>query len=298
MDFIQKKKSLSQYTSWLVGGEAEFFCLPKNIEELKSCLQWAQNEKQQVSVLGGGSNVLISDQGVAGLTICMKNFTGVKITSADGAKIFEAEALAGTLKAELLKIFIKHKLAPALFIAGVPGQVGGGVMMNAGVAESFVPQEFGEIVSWFEVLKPDLSLKIYKHNEVEWSYRHCQGWQPGVITRVGIRWDGDADPALLEKVKTANHVRLSKQPLDMPSCGSVFKNPPGMKAAQLIDSCGLKGFKIGGAQVSTKHANFIVNTGGAKASEIWQVILHVQETVKFEKAVELSTEVVRLGLWS
>jgi UDP-N-acetylmuramate dehydrogenase len=297
MDLIQKKQSLASYTSWLVGGEAEYFCLPKNIEELRACVQWAQAEKQEVTVLGGGSNVLISDQGVGGLTICFKNFSGLKVLSPEGSPTFEIEALAGTNKSELLKIFLKNKQAPALFLAGIPGEVGGGVVMNAGVAESFSPREFGEIVSWLEVLKPDLSLKIYRHDEVEWCYRHCDGWQPGIITRVGLRWSGPSEPSLLEKVKAANHVRLSKQPLDMPSCGSVFKNPPGQKAAQLIEACGLKGFRIGDAQVSLKHANFIVNTGNAKASELWQVIEHVQKTVQAEKSVDLVTEVVRLGDW-
>lgn len=137
--------------------------------------------------------------------------------------------------------------------------------------------------------------QIYQHDEVTWNYRHSSGWQPGIVTRVHLKWKMEPDPSLLETVKKANHVRLSKQPLDKPSCGSVFKNPEGKKAAQLIDSCQLKGFQIGDAQVSLKHANFIVNLGEAKARDILSVICHVQKTVKEKTGVELKTEVVQMG---
>jgi UDP-N-acetylmuramate dehydrogenase len=120
-----------------------------------------------------------------------------------------------------------------------------------------------------------------------------------VIISAQISWPvNNPEPNVLDRVREANKIRLSKQPLDMPSCGSVFKNPENNKAAQLIDSCGLKGKSIGGAQISKKHANFIVNTGGASASDIWNLILFVQKTV-FEKTnIQLQTEVVRLGSWS
>ncbi len=294
MELIQKNQSLKNLNSWLVGGEAEYFCQPTSVEELKECVAWAQQKNLAITILGGGSNVLVADQGVRGLTICLKSFSGLEEVSAN-----EFVALSGTSKSEVLKVFLKNKLPPALFLAGIPGQVGGGVVMNAGVAESFVPREFCEIVSWVEVLKPDLSLKKYANADIDWSYRHSEGWQPGIITRVGLSWkNGILEGAILNKVKDANRNRLSKQPLDMPSCGSVFRNPKGHKAAQLVDSCGLKGFTIGGAQVSTKHANFIVNTGNATALELWDLIVRVQKTVLEQKQVQLQTEVVRIGAWT
>lgn len=293
MDLILKNQPLDIYNSWAVGGKAEYFCLPTTFDELKAVVSWAQERAVAITLLGGGSNVLISDQGIPGLTICFKNYAGIETQTES-----EVVVLAGTNKSELLKFYLGKKLAPALFLAGIPGEVGGGVVMNAGVAEAYSPREFCEIVNWVEVLKPDMSLKVYKHSDIQWSYRHSLGWQPGIITRVGLSAKGSSDTTILNQVKEANRNRLAKQPLDMPSCGSVFRNPKGHKAAQLIDSCGLKGFAIGGAQVSLKHANFIVNTGQATADEMWRVILHVQGIVLQQKQIQLQTEVVRLGHWS
>ena len=292
---IQNNIRLAPYTSWQVGGEAEFFCLPKSLEEVQQAQTWAAQKALTISILGGGSNVLISDQGVEGLTICLKNFSGVQVSEENGE--LKVIAKSGTSKSELLKTFLKHQLAPALFLAGIPGDVGGGVVMNAGVAESFKPREFVELTEWIEVLRPDNRVEKLFSKDLKWVYRHSEGWQPGIIVTVALRWPLEKDPKVLTQVRDANKVRLSKQPLDMPSCGSVFKNPEGHKAAQLTDSCGLKGYSVGGAQVSKKHANFIVNTGDAKASEIWQVILHVKKTVKEKTGVDLTTEVVRLGRW-
>jgi UDP-N-acetylmuramate dehydrogenase len=135
-------------------------------------------------------------------------------------------------------------------------------------------------------------------DEIQWTYRHSSGWQPGIVVRAGFAWPAEHECEandIAARVREANRARLSKQPLDMPSCGSVFVNPPGHKSGALIESCGLKGFRVGGAQVSPKHANFIVNTGGATAADIKAVIEHVQKTVKEQKAVALTTEVVFLG---
>lgn len=293
---IESDVELARYTSWLIGGKADYFCLPTTLDELREAQTWAQSRKLDLAILGGGSNVLVSDQGVRGLVCCLRRFSGVQ-TKEENQKL-HIEAKAGTAKSEILKIFLRYKLTPALFLAGLPGDVGGGVVMNAGVAEAIEPREFGEIVDWIEVLKPDGSLRRYTHNEVNWSYRHSLGWQPGILAQVGIVVPSSSDFEILEKVKQANRVRLSKQPLDMPSCGSVFRNPPGHKAAQLIDSCGLKGFRVGDAQVSLKHANFIVNLGHAKASDVWQVILHIKDQVSKKAKVELQTEVIRFGAWS
>lgn len=293
---IQTQVALAPFTSWLIGGPADHFCRPKNIDELREAQAWARTKNVPLTVLSGGSNVLISDEGVRGLVVCLKDFTGTETQLSEG--LFRLTVKSGTRKSELLKIFLKEKLAPALFLAGIPGDAGGGVVMNAGVAEAMVPREFTEITEWIEVLKPDGSLQTYQHDELRWSYRHSSGWEPGIITRVGLRWPHQPDPSILEQVRQANKVRLSKQPLDMPSCGSVFVNPPGLKAAQLIDSSGLKGYTVGEAQVSMKHANFVVNLGAAKAQDIWSVIQHVKATVKSQKSVDLQTEVVRMGDWA
>lgn len=292
---IRAQVPLAEYTSWLVGGPADWFCLPTSEAELEAALRFAFEKKIPWSVLGGGTNVLVSDQGVEGLVIGLRRFSGLQAREEQGR--LRLEALAGTGKSELLKVFLKAKLAPALFLAGLPGDVGGGVVMNAGVGEDLKPREFGEIVDWVEVLRPDqgMARQRLQAQEITWTYRHSQGWQPGIITKVGISWPLQPEPDILQRVKEANRSRLSKQPLELPSCGSVFVNPPGHKAARLIESCRLKGYQIGGAQVSPKHANFIVNTGEATARQIWDLIAHVKMTVKKETGVELKTEVVPFG---
>lgn len=278
-----------------MGGLADFFCMPETIDDMKSALKQASEQNMPVTIIGGGTNVLVSDQGVRGLTICLKKFSQYKVTEDQNDLVIDC--LSGTGKSELLKIFLKYKLPPALFLAGLPGDVGGGVVMNAGVAENYHPREFMELVDWIEVLKLDGTTERISKSALKIKYRHTDGWQPHVITNVRLRWPMNSDADILQKVRDANKNRLSKQPLDMPSCGSVFKNPDNYKAAQLIDQCGLKGFRIGDAQVSLKHANFVVNLNQATASDIWSVIIHVQKTVEIMKNIRLTTEVVRVGDW-
>ncbi|MCM2354444.1 MAG: UDP-N-acetylmuramate dehydrogenase [Pseudobdellovibrio sp.] len=292
---ISQNVNLAEYTSWLVGGNADNFCLPETLDDLKEAITFAKDKNLKITILGGGTNVLVSDDGIEGLTICLRRLSKISSFEKDGR--LHIEALSGTAKSELLKTFLKQKLAPALFLAGLPGDVGGGVVMNAGVAEAFVPREFMDFVDWVEVLTLDLQTIRLQKNQLTVKYRHTDGWQPHIIVNVGMSWPLENDPTILDKVREANKIRLSKQPLDMPSCGSVFKNPEGHKAAQLIDSTGLKGYRVGDAQVSLKHANFIVNLEKATAKNIWDVITHVQKTVEKEKGVKLTTEVVKLGRW-
>ncbi len=297
---IKENVTLAPFTSWQVGGSAEFFCLPETLEQLKDALRFAKDKGHKLTILGSGSNVLISDHGIQGLTLCTKKLKAKEINKTETR--LEVICESGLLKTELLKTFLKEKLPPAEFLAGVPGDVGGGVVMNAGVGEQIRPREFVEITDWIEVLSLEeenfLELKHYNRDDLSWSYRHCRGWEPGLIYRAQISWPlSDADPEIIQRVRSANQIRLKKQPLDMPSCGSVFVNPEGHKSGQLIDHCGLRGFQVGQAQVSEKHANFIVNLGGATAENIDAVIKHVQKTVLEKKGVQLRTEVVYLGSW-
>ena len=292
---ILKIHNLAPYTSWLIGGPAEHFVLPQDYEELTQAVAYAKENKLAITVLGGGSNVLVSDLGVKGMVICLQKFSGISYLLSDNR--IQIEALAGTGKNELLKIFLKHQLTPALFLAGLPGDVGGGVVMNAGVAEAFHPREFMELVDQIEVMTLDGELKIFKNSDLHVEYRHTTGFQPHIVTKIFMSWPYEQHPEIITQVRDANKVRLSKQPLDKPSCGSVFKNPPGHKVAQLIDQCGLKGTRVGDAEVSTKHANFIVNTGHASATHTWELIQLVKNTVKEKTNIEIQTEVLRLGNW-
>lgn len=293
---IKKDVPLAQHTSWLVGGNAEFYLAPESVEDVQEAVSWANAHGRKIAVLGGGTNVLVSDGGIEGLTLHLGKLQGLVQTAKEDR--LHIVAHAGTPKAQLLKVFLKYKLAPALFLAGLPGDVGGGVAMNAGVGEAVVPREFVEITDWVEVVSQrDAKLRRFEKQSLNWGYRHCHGWQPGVIVRAGFSWPLKADEEILQQVKSANRGRLLKQPLEWPSCGSVFRNPKNDKAGRLIESCGLKGHAIGGAQVSEKHANFIINRGGAKAADIRRLIEFVRDTVRDRTGAELETEVVFLGKW-
>ena len=294
---VQKNVNLASYTSWKVGGEAEFFSEPKTVENLQEVVNWALSEELAITVLSGGTNVLVSDGGLSGLVVSTSKLQGIEEVSHEGDE-FRLSVLAGTSKFEVMRKFLKNDLSPALFLAGLPGDIGGGVAMNAGVREKVAPREFVEIVDWVDVLQwnEDSSfIHRYQNSDLQWGYRHCRGWQPGVIVRVGLCWSEPSHAEVRQWVKEANQRRLSKQPLDKPSCGSVFRNPEGFSSGQLIEECGLKGKTIGGAQVSEKHANFIINTGDASSQDIFDLIGFVQREVKDQKNIELQTEVVFLG---
>lgn len=288
--------SLKAHNSWKVGGSADLFLEPVTLSELREGYAHALKHNLPVSILSQGTNVLISDDGIRGLTICMHSFKK-PIELKEDANYLKFEVLSGTTKSELAKIFLSRKLAPALFLTGLPGDVGGGIVMNAGVSETIVPREFGEIVEWIDVLSPDGSVRRLTHEQVIWRYRSTSGWQPGVIVGASIKWPLQEDPEIMVKVKKATKNRLVRQPLDKPSGGSTFRNPPGAKAGQLIEQSGLKGFRIGGAQVSEKHANFIVTEPSAKAQDIHRLIEHIKEEVKNKFQIELHTEVVYMGDW-
>ncbi len=293
---IKEKVVLASYTSWKVGGEAQFFSQPRNLKEIHELVSWSEQKKMPITILSGGTNVLISDNGVSGLVIQLSKLVGVSQT--EDKTHLRITAWAGTPKSDLTKIFLKRKLAPAIFLAGLPGDVGGGLTMNAGVGDAIMPKEFSEIVEWVEVF--DLAsqkLKPYSKDQLKWSYRKCEGWQPGIIVQAGLVWPLQELSDVVDKVFAANRKRMQSQPLQLPSCGSVFKNPPGEKSGQLIEKAGLKGFRIGDAEVSEKHANFIVNKGQAKASDIHQIIEHVKAQVLAKFKVRLETEVVYLGEW-
>lgn len=292
---IKSGHSLANLNSWKVGGEAEYFCTPSNIDECIEAHNWAASKKLAVTYLGLGSNVLISDKGIKGLVICTRKLKAIHHYEEEGK--LKIECMAGNTKMELLKLFLKYELSPALMFAGIPGDIGGGVVMNAGISEKLEPREFEEVVEWVEVLR-DGEIHRYQHKDLEWTYRHCHGWEPGMLVKACISWPLEPKtPEIKKLVKEANQTRLKKQPLELPSCGSVFKNPLPQHSGRLIEEAGLKGHSIGGAQVSEKHANFIVNTGNATASEMRSLIELVQKTVHEKFKVQLQTEVRYLGLW-
>ena len=205
------------------------------MEELREILACAKETNQKVSVLGGGTNVLVSDRGVRGLVIHMRSFSGIeekmKTTDCTWSVFREPPRLLA------LRSFLKRKLEPAVFLTGLPGDIGGGVVMNAGVDGSRVPREFCEMVDWVEVLRMDgRGPERIESSSLEWGYRYSRGWQPGVITKVGLSWSMEPNENIMGAMKEATRNRIVKQPINQPSCGSVFRNPKPHFAGQLIES--------------------------------------------------------------
>ena len=291
---ITTKEPLNKWTWWKVGGPAEYFCQPENVNQIKEAFLWAEKNNQKINVLGGGTNVLISDQGVEGLVISTARLNQLSYEKTKEKLI--VHCFAGVLKSQVMKIFKKHKLAPALFLSGLPGDVGGGVIMNAGVSRPFKPSEFSEIVHSFELVTPK-GLKLYQKRDITWSYRKTRGMEKGVIYKVRMEWPLEEIKNLNEQMKIELKRRRDTQPLDKPSCGSVFKNPYPQFAGQLIEKTGLKGFTKGAVQISNRHGNFILNLGGAKAQEIHNLIQEIRQKVYDKFAVSLETEVHYMGKW-
>lgn len=300
---IEKNKDLKPFNSWHVGGAAEFFCQPTNVQELSQSLKWANTQSCGVCFLGDGTNVLISDTGVKGLVIHLKKLSGLKFFQEKGRLCLKA--LSGTPKAKVMQVFVRHRLEPALFLCGLPGLVGGGVVMNAGLGgsggsdKSLSCREFKDIVDGLGVMHLDGQQEWIKKGQVHWEYRHTKGWGTGVIFEVKMSWPLQPLPGFSDRLKAVALKRSQTQPLKSLSCGSVFKNPPQSQwgAGALIEKAGLKGASQGPACVSEKHANFIVNTAQAQARDIHQLIKQVQKKVQDRFGVFLQPEVRYLGQW-
>lgn len=284
--FIKAGVELAPLTSWRVGGQAEFYCTPRSLEEVEFAMSWAEQEGYGLTVLGGGSNVLISDAGISGLVLSMRQLVGIEVT--EKGEQLRLTAMAGTHKSQMLRFFLQHRLAPALFLSGLPGDLGGGIVMNAGVSESRHPREFCELIDWVEVVRiVDGKTKrvLISAQEMNWTYRHSWGWQPGVIVRAGLSWPNQPDEDIAVRVREVNRTRLLKQPLDLPSGGSVFVNPPGGISVGIDRELWIEGISSEGSQGLRKHANFVVNVANATAADIDAVIRHVQERVLNEKGL-------------
>ena len=291
---VYKNVDLKPRTWWKAGGSADHFCEPKNLEEVKQAFLWSQDKGCKVSILGGGTNVLVSDKGIKGLVISTSQL--IKIEQKIQDDIFIVEAESGVSKASVMACFKKKNLAPALFLSGLPGDVGGGVVMNAG-AGAIAPCDFSHIVKWIDVCD-EKGLRRYKKQDLKWNYRSLKGWGgKGLIFRVGFSYPLHEDKDLNFKIKQALKKRRSTQPLHLASCGSVFKNPYPQFAGELIEKAGLKGLKKGSAMISEKHANFIVNLGSASAQDIHYLIQTARRDVKNKFNIQLEPEVRYLGSW-
>ncbi|WP_334333403.1 MULTISPECIES: UDP-N-acetylmuramate dehydrogenase [unclassified Companilactobacillus] len=277
---------LSKYTFTKTGGNADVLAFPKTREELVEIVDTARANNVEITVIGNASNLIIKDGGIRGIVIILPNFKQItvsdtKVTAEAGATIINT-----TIAAQ------KAGLTGIEFAAGIPGSVGGAVFMNAGAYGG----EIKDVFESAEVLLPDGHITTLTHEDMKFSYRHSLVQDDGgiVISATFALKRGNKE-TIQEEMDRLNNLRRSKQPLEYPSCGSVFKRPKGHFTGPLIIKAGLQGKMVGGAQVSMKHAGFIVNIKHATATDYLNLIHLIQKTVKEKFDVELQTEVRIIG---
>jgi len=290
VSFIKKNKIgllkenvlLKNYTTYKVGGKAKVMVYPKNTDKLIILLKELKKENIKYKVLGKGSNLIFSDDDFNGVLIKLDEFDKIKVDDT----IIIAEAGVDLIK--LAYRALKEELTGLEFASGIPGSVGGAVFMNAGAYKS----DMGYIVSEIKVLTPELQVKTLYNRDLKYKYRSSfLKDNPEYIcleAKIVLR-KGDKK-LIKELMETRRQKRLFSQPLEYPSAGSVFRNPEDDFAGRLIEECGLKGKTIGGAKVSEKHANFIINENNASATDIKGLIDFVHDTVKEKMNVDLKIE--------
>jgi UDP-N-acetylmuramate dehydrogenase len=285
---FKKNHSLSDLTTFRIGGPASYFLTAANNGELRDALMWSRDNGFPWFVLGGGSNLLISDEGFPGLVVRLgKDFSSIEISEKDGTVSAGGAVKLPALSSKL----VKEGWGGLEFLSGIPGTVGGAVRMNAGTRDGEIKDRFIST----EVLTTELENATYKGDEMGFSYRHSRLAEDGgiVINAVFGLGPRSSPSELGNKVREMILSRKDVQPANNMNCGSVFKNPRGMKpAAWYIQRAGLKGLRVGDAIVSEEHANWIVNLGNASASDVRDLISNIQEIVLEEHGVELEREVI------
>ena len=279
---VQYAVPLAPFTTWHIGGPADRYICPTDWETLTQFLQSLPANTDPIYWLGLGSNVLIPDEGLRGLVIHTRKLA----STITGTQTVRAEA--GVTCAKLARYCVKQGLGGATFFAGIPGTVGGALAMNAG---AFGGETWERVIA-VEVINRQGERHIRKPEEYAVGYRSVKGPSNDEWFVAGHFQFEQADPEqLASDLRQLIQKRNRSQPIGVFSCGSVFTNPPGEYAARLIESCGLKGFRIGALQVSEKHANFIVNHGGATAKDAIDLMAHIKDTVEQKTGIVLTSEV-------
>lgn len=287
IDNIKYNEPMKNHTSFKLGGPADIFIEPDNTDELVKALRTLKEHKIPYYIIGNGSNLLVSDKGIRGAVVKIgEKFGNVSI---DGERI---TAECGILLSTLSKMAAKRSLAGMEFASGIPGSLGGALAMNAGAYGG----EMKDIVEWVEVLDWNLELVRLTNAEMKFGYRKSI-IEPGnyIAVRCCLKLK-KGDPEEINSIMAElAEKRKAKQPLHLPSAGSTFKRPEGYFAGKLIEDAGLKGYTLGGAQVSTLHCGFVVNNGNATARDVYDLIKHIQKTVLEKFNVKLEPEVKILG---
>lgn len=285
-DRVRQDQPMDRYTSFRIGGPADVVFQPETAQEIIMAQALAAEDDVPVTVVGCGSNLLVSDDGIRGLVILLgKPFSQIEVQG----NVIHAQA--GARMSALANAALANGLTGLEFASGIPGSVGGGVYMNAGAYGG----QLSDVIVEVEMIRDGMVVRV-PAEEMDFGYRHSAAMDEGglIVGATFVLQSGD--PAEIRaKMDDLNGRRRDKQPLEYPSAGSVFKRPEGYFAGALIEQAGLKGCRIGGAEVSEKHAGFIVNRGGATAQDVCDLVAHVQKTVQEQFGVWLETEIRFLG---
>ncbi|HAA24525.1 MAG TPA: UDP-N-acetylenolpyruvoylglucosamine reductase [Ruminiclostridium sp.] len=286
-DRILYSVPMKEQTSIRVGGAAKMLILPSCRKEIAEIIKMLYRMKIPYYVVGNGTNLIVSDEGYPGVIIRLaENYSDIKV---DGSEI---TALSGASLAAVSNIAMLNSLTGLEFASGIPGTIGGAVAMNAGAYNC----EMKDVVAETSCIDEQGNLLLLKGAEHDFGYRSSRIQKEKlIVVEVRVRLQRGNISDIKEKMRYFNECRREKQPLDLPSAGSVFKRPPGYYAGRLIEDAGLKGYRIGGAKISEKHCGFIVNTGNATANDVIKLIEYVKERVFQHSGVMLEHEVKILG---
>jgi UDP-N-acetylmuramate dehydrogenase len=289
---LRAKEPLSRHTSMRVGGPADLFCEVQSEAELAALVRAADERRLPVFLLGGGTNLVVADAGIRGLTFKL----GREFARVEWEERFDGATLVAGAAANLKRLVLDANgrgLTGLEFGEGIPGTVGGGVLMNAGAFGS----ELGEVVTAIRGVDAHGRLVRVPRAELRFAYRRLDLPRGFAVTALEIALRRGEPSRIEQRTAEAKRKRSRHQPLGLPNAGSIFKNPPGDFAGRLIELVGLKGAAIGGAQVSPQHANFIVNTGAATARDVRSLLEWVRATVWERRGVWLEPEVRLVGEW-
>jgi UDP-N-acetylmuramate dehydrogenase len=286
---VKRNEPLAKYTSYQIGGPADVLAFPAEQADVLKAMEIARESEQPLFVMGGGTNLLIRDGGIRGVVVNLTRYLPEKVEDMEDGTVLRA--YAGMKMVRLSSAALERSLAGLEFAAGIPGTVGGGVVMNAGSFGS----EMKDILVCTTVVTKEGQLKTLERAGLKMGYREVSLPDGSTVLEAVVRLKRGDREVIHKTITDWNRKRKEAQPLDLPSAGSVFRNPEGRKAKELIQEAGLLGYRVGGAQVSTKHGNFIVNSGGARASDVIAVIQAVQERVFKQFGVMLKMEVKIVG---
>lgn len=285
---VFEKEAMKKHTTFKIGGDADLFVMPGSIKEAEEIIRLLRVNDEHFTVIGNGSNILVSDDGMKETVICFGR--GMDTVTVNDTLI---EAEAGTKLSSVARVAFEHSLTGLEFASGIPGSLGGGVYMNAGAYGGELKDVIEE-VTLFD-LRTCNSVTLPAGN-MKFSYRHSIAKEePYIILSAKIRLSHADSAGIKSMMDELNGKRREKQPLEYPSAGSTFKRPEGYFAGKLIEEAGLKGYTVGGAQVSEKHCGFVINRGNATGSDVRALMDDVINKVREKSGVTLEPEVVMLG---